>query len=358
MTNKFVINSLKIAIAFSVFLLAITSLFEMLYASAEYPMWKSKTEYAKKKDIQNIILGDSRAVVAFEPRMYREKYYNLALGGGTPIEAYFILKKILDNNQLEKVIISFAPMHFEFSDIFFERTLKYNFFTSVSELNEVMCLSKKLNNKFFINSSADMELRELENERKFPKDLDVEYALVAAETDNKYLNKQDYYMNFLKALMTYYKFPYFYLGELKNLTNLKYGVNKKIYNEIKENKGQYFFGTLKECSELNLEASRNTFIRSPVMLYYLNQILKMANEHNIQLFYINTPFNKSSYKKMNDEYIQGYTNYFESIKSNYPNFYWSEDIFNYEDNCFGDPSHLNPKGVQKFRKKVKTIIED
>ena len=37
-----------------------------------------------------------------------------------------------------------------------------------------------------------MELRELENERKFPKDLDVEYALVAAETDNKYLNKQDY----------------------------------------------------------------------------------------------------------------------------------------------------------------------
>ena len=46
------------------------------------------------------------------------------------IEAYYLLKRVLERNKIEKVIISFAPFHLDHHDTFLHRTLKFNFFDS------------------------------------------------------------------------------------------------------------------------------------------------------------------------------------------------------------------------------------
>ena len=93
---------------------------KMLYLDQEYPMWKFKIDYAKESaDSQNIIFGDSRALAGFIPEEIDENFINLAVGGGTSIETYYLLKNLLENNIPKKIILSISPFHMETSDVFF-----------------------------------------------------------------------------------------------------------------------------------------------------------------------------------------------------------------------------------------------
>jgi len=328
MMKKFIFKVIIELLLYSLILMLIIFSFRMFYFNQEFPMWKSKSDYIERGNIsKNLILGDSRANAGFSPIGYQKNYYNLSLGGSTTIEAYYTLIKVLENNKIENIILSFAPFHFQYHDTFLNRTLKFGFFESDKELFEVIRTSFYYNDLFFGNKSND---------------------------------KLILFYNYFKAYNYYYKNPITLLPELKNLIYMpkRYFLNKEVYNKIKKQKGHYLYGESNSSSGIANEGGLLIFKASPVLSHYFYNILELASENNIQLYYIATPFNNSTFQMINEKYFESYNDYFKKIKSDYPAFHWHEKLFYYPDSCFGDASHLNAKGLEMFHNKVMLIIKE
>ena len=73
------------------------------------------------------------------------------------------------------------------------------------------------------------------------------------------------------------------------------------------------------------------------------------------------PFNEASYKKINEknsQYIKKYNNYINSLRLKYDNVSWYADIFYFGNEYFGDPSHLNTNGQNKFSTYVNEYLKE
>ena len=204
MIKKFI---LKISIVVCCFLLILTliiSNLKMNIFKEMFPMWKAKIDYVENGNIaKNIIIGDSRMQAGLNPKELKNRdYYNLSLGGGTPLEAYYLLKKIIEKNKIEKIIISFSPFHLVHSDWFLKGTLKWDFFDSHNDLLEVLQTSYLHNDLFFY--------------------------------ENKESTKLIQFFNYFKAYNAYYNNPIAFLPELKNLiyNPNQYFINKDVYKKI------------------------------------------------------------------------------------------------------------------------------
>ena len=59
-----------------------------------------------------IILGDSSGKAGIIPDRLGEDVYNVAVGGFSPVEQYFYLKKYLQNGEApEYIILTYTPYH-------------------------------------------------------------------------------------------------------------------------------------------------------------------------------------------------------------------------------------------------------
>jgi hypothetical protein len=300
---------------------------KMIYTSPEYPIWLAKTNYINSANSrsENIIIGDSRAVAGFVPAIIGDDYYNLAIGGETPLEGYYTLKRYLEKNKsVKNLIISYAPMHLQVSDTFFERTLKYDFLDD-REVAQAFQLSNEYNEKFWIDG----------------------------EKGNSY-GLFEYPVKFVYAFLIKYKFFYFYRAEIRNMIfENRLQKNLVLLAQLDERKGNIDFGIKPLSDELNYEAKEKEFNISLVQSFYLTQLLELADHNNIKVYYINAPFNEASYKEINASYLSKYNSFFNELKSRYPYFVFYSEIFSYDNQYFGDPSHLNQKGQEKFSTDVK-----
>lgn len=323
----FLFKTIFLSILFFLIVTLFVTYGKMFYASWEYPMWKSKLEYiSNSTSSQNIIIGDSRATAGLLPKVIDDNFYNLAVGGGTPIEGYFFLKRLLLKNTPKNIIISFAPFNLEYADCFIGRTASFSAL-SKKEIYETMSLSYDLNEDF-----TKYENRE-------------------------YKSKTNYYTQLSSALI-YSNFFYYHTAELQGLSrNTKRPFNNyRIYNEIKSNDGFHSFGMANSSSGLNTESRKERFIPSKVMSYYLEKILELATENDINVYYINAPFNKASFQNVSSNYIDSYNAYFKNLRNKYTNIFWYNEIYSYDNKYFGDPSHLNLKGNEKFSKYIRDNV--
>ena len=109
----------------------------MSYLNSEYPAWAAKmTLAAGPQGGKVVILGDSRAMAGLIPAEIDPRVINLALSGGSAMEAYFMARRVLC--QPEKpamVLLSIGPDHLAYID-FSERGGSFGFLAS-SEMREV-----------------------------------------------------------------------------------------------------------------------------------------------------------------------------------------------------------------------------
>ena len=306
-----------------VIIYAIVSFFPFHYFNHEYPMWVSKTEIIESRHpYGNIIIGDSRAIAAFVPEILGPSYYNLALGGGTPIEGYYILKRTLNNqNKIDTLIISFSPFHFEKADSFWDRSLKFGFL-KFENINEIF-LELNESNRMFWN---------------------FKYST---------MNYIDFNTYFLQAYLNRIKFPTSVRSELANSTLMRGETNKQVYQDITKQRGYYPFGKGEVSHRLNSEAQRKTFTPKIIMIISLHKIFKLAEENGVKVIYQATPMNKSSYNNLKPNYVNDYHTLIKSFIDEYDWVEFRADIFYYEDTFFGDPSHLNSRGAIKFSEEIK-----
>jgi hypothetical protein len=296
---------------------------KMNYTNREYPMWIDVRDNSNKKlDFDFITIGDSRAKVGFKPSVFNFKNINsinLSVGGGTPIEGYYTLKKYLKNNKPKYLLLSYGPFHLSGQDCYWSRTVKFDFL-SINEYREVSTIALRLNELKMLNSRNGL--------KKY-----------------KYLP----YFNYLYNPSTY--IPEF-KGSLFNTKKNRQDSNLKILKELKESQGHYYFGRRNFSNGLNYEAKqKGNFIPSKLLNYYMEKTILLAKQNNIQVYYYTMPFNKTSYKKTNLKYKQTYNIYITSLSNKF-DIYILNELDYLENSNFGDSSHLF-NGVEKATKDIK-----
>ena len=282
----------------------------------EYPMWKEVKDrcLTKSNKIEDIImLGDSRAKADFKPTILHDlSVINLSVGGATPIEGYYTLKRYLANNPAPKnLIISYTPTHLSDSDgIYFARTVPFDFFED-NEYKRVEQLALKFN---------------------------AEYIL---KQDKSYLD---------------YKNPMIYGQYFSDgIINKRWIKNNSFYKYSQKERGYHWFGTNNQAVGLNEEAKQTKFILSKLYDYYFNKLLQITKYKNIKVYFYIMPFNKSSFVAVNKDYVSDYEKYIINLSKLY-NMKICNKVFSMPNTAFGDPSHLY-NGVNENTLKILDCID-
>ena len=156
-------------------------------------------------------------------------------------------------------------------------------------------------------------------------------------------------VNRYKAYLLKIKFPIFFSAEIKNSKFLRKSENLKMTYDIKNQMGFFTYGK-KDFSDLNnQEVELNTFNINKTISKYLTKLFRLANDNNIKLIYINTPFNEASKLNLNNSFLNNYEKKFNLYKKEFPEVIFYSQIYSYENKYFVDPSHLNKNGSKKFK---------
>ena len=324
--KQFLIKLFALLIGFYLLYALLIACFPWRIFYREFAMWASKEEIMDDPKANTLfVIGDSRALSAFLPEKISDHCYNLALGGGTPIEGYFTLQRLIATGKVKKIIVSYAPFHLESTDTFFERTLKFKFLT-IAGLSSLLQDSFSLDQKFW------------------------------DENDLHFNGWWDKTSTVCKAALIYINFPFYYKPELSNLSPInRYEVNMAVYREITGRKGHFNFGSAEFSNGLSKEAERKQFLLNKVCVKYLEMTFELAHAHGIEILYKTAPCNASSFDHLHREYVTGYQDFFKTLKKRYPYVTFDDAIYPASDSLFGDPSHLNRRGCIKFSEEFKSV---
>lgn len=288
---------------------------KIYFLPEEFPIWVYVKEKLSKINKENfILLGDSRAKAGFKPKTFdfaNVSSLNLAIGGGTPIEAYYALRQYLKKNKPEFLLLSFAPFHIQTQDSYWGRTVLFDFL-NLSEYYEITNHAKKF---------KEQDLLE------------------------KNLNENYYFFTYVN----YTKNPFKFLPSLKKALftkNNRYSVNNKILKYLKETKGHFFYGRALQSSGITSEGKqKEPFVNSTLINFYLEKLIVLAQSNNIKVYYYSMPLNYASYGSINFEYVNSYNSYISNLAKKY-NIKILNSLYFLPNENFGDASHLY-RGAEK-----------
>lgn len=274
--------------------------FKFSYMNVEYPMWRHVKNIIHTKSnnqLDLISLGDSRLKAGLKPNLMNNKSLNLAIGGGTSYEAYYILKTYLKNNPAPKqLLLSFAPFHMQGMDVFWNRTVKFDFI-----------------DYFYF--------RDLVNTSKNFKDNSLKKVIFRHNYIFYKLNVNNYILDFKRAKRQKKK-------------------NIKVMDYVKKNNGNHFFGTAEETLSNNGSKRYSNFNYSKVLDFYLNETIKLAQNAGIHVMYYTMPYNQASCDELQPTFKLEYDNYLKDLSKNTGITLLNNGINCKPNSYFGDSSHL------------------
>ncbi len=293
----------------------------MGYMDSEYPKRAYIHEVIKgSEDYETLILGDSRAMADLMSTEISGSCVNLAAGGATAIESYCYLDEYLKHHAAPKrCVILFAPFHYSYMDNWWSRTVYFNDL-SVRETAEVLRDGKTCGSE------------------------------TVSEGD------------FSKLFSNRMRLPNVYLPALLNARFAgRLGENKAALAALRETKGYAPFGTAEESAELNYETTYESLRESgdaDLIRLYMRKILDRLQEEGVQAVILQAPMNEASYGRLQEGFVQGYTMLMRSFADLYPDVYVETQIPCYGNDQFGDSSHLNERGAERFTGEAVALLSD
>ncbi|MCR4740665.1 MAG: hypothetical protein K5886_10470 [Lachnospiraceae bacterium] len=317
-TGKFLAKCLLALMPF-IMMILYTAFFPMGYMDKEYPSWKYTKEEQKGSTklkgsgtVNTVIIGDSRAMADLVPAGLGDDVVNLAVGGATSVEMYYTLKDHIENVGVpETVVIMFAPFHYSYMDNFWTRTAYFHHL-KVTDVIKVYAEGRKLRADTFEDGEHDL------------------FDLIS-----RILFLPDSY---LPAILNSGFFG-------------RYDENISEYDKIIEQRGHGLFGTMEGCSDLNYEANYTGMKMDgdhPLIDKYMKKILDLCRENSVNIILSQPPMNETSYAALDADYLSQYFNYIEGLSSYYNGGVFETSIPEYENRYFGDSSHLNEAGAEKY----------
>lgn len=278
---------------------------------APYFLWNREMVNNHHEEFYDtIILGDSTANAAYEPAVLSDGTINLALGGITPIDSYYILKNWLANNQAPKVCyISHFDAHFSIEAWFWKRVM----FTHLHHADQNIVIMRD--------------------------------AL-------KYKDPNICTENWLEDFVSYQLcLPDKYMTSIINAhVNQRYEANLAAQMNASLHSGRYMKkGTEEYAGEAEVYRS---FTVAPLIDAYYRRLIELCIENGIQVRIVKLPVSETySYS---DEYVKEFAGYYAALKEEFPEI-TVDWIKNYEWNMFADKSHLNSHGALQFSTELKSM---
>jgi hypothetical protein len=275
----------------------------------------------KKTNFTNIVIGDSRGNASINPKVMGEKWVNLSIPGSDFFEGYITLKRYLQKNKIDTLVMVYGLNYMGESSRFFNsRTIPFQFI-SYSELNNLEQVEKKYNYQFHGTVvSTPQKLKSDQFDRKLKL---LHFPFSYRET-------------FIDGLNSYY-FPQHDINVDK----------KKILNELSENLGCMHFG---EADSNNTDGINGDYAFSarPITQHYFNLIMDLATEHKIATWLFVAPMNQASFNTYNKSKYEASVNQFlERLQNKYPQLCIIQPA-NLPNTMFGDAWHVNKNGTARF----------
>lgn len=298
------------------------------YMDEEYPAWKYTKNYVRASgdDADILILGDSRAMADLIPDVLTDgsgkTCVNIAVGGATPMEMYYFYVDYLKNHEApHTAIVMFAPFHYTYMDNYKTRTLYFNALT-YGEYSELL--------------------------------------KVADRYDSESVLFKDQAQYHLSCAM---KLPDVYLPAIYNARFIgRKADNEKRYNDLVISKGQGYFGTADGNSDKAYEATYSEMTDNgdaKLLTFYAEALYALLSSGCENVILVQPPMNETTYDNLKESYVNQYKEYIKNICMDYDNIFCSYEFERYENEYFGDSSHLNEKGANKysaeFREKYKNL---
>lgn len=289
------------------------SKFEAFYNTANNTRWwlinkmLDKTYNLEDSTITVLFLGDSRPNAGIDFSKIKNSW-SFCVGGTSPIENYYVLKKYLSAySKPETLFLSISPRFLINQFAFWDLAVRNNFFTK-DEFIEIYNFNELLNDTL------------LNNRDKI-----------------KFLG---YQINFIKYYQADIRKSLIFFGKNKN---------DELIDFILNHKGQRPHpNLLSSCSDLNFETTMDSFPLAPIYDFYLTKIFETCLVEDIECVFFSMPMNESSYKNLNELFLSQYKAYIRNYQNIYSNFNISDSLYSYSDSLFGDASHLNSNGQIKF----------
>lgn len=292
-----------------IILYAMGNLMAFADEEAPYYIWnKDICSTTQEKDYNVVILGDSVANAAFMPEVLSDASINLALGGTTPMENYYIMQDYLESHNVPDIVyISFMDFHMQTSDCYWKRTL--------------------YSHRFSINKNWEM-LKKAK-----------EYGELSIATETCNLDFWAYEM-FL---------PSKYITSLSNASfNQRYDGNITTYNLNSIHGGRYIARGNTEWEAANI--NYDSFYVAPLFDYYYKELIQLCVANGIKVHIIKLPLPDTS--TFSETYLNQFNEYYAGIQSLFPSViveWWDM----YDKIYFADASHMNTHGALKFSSEIK-----
>jgi hypothetical protein len=288
----------------------------LAFLDPEYPAWLAKERMLASCDLgELLVVGDSRAAVDIIPAALPVPAANLAVGGGSPIEAYVAASHALGcPTPPRRFIVSFNAVHFTEPDLFWERSVRFGFVRD-TDLADLRHASEQLN---------DPSVYDLRRDGLPPA---VRSALYTAH------------------------FPSFYFNSLvKSGGFLRWWQNRQTLAVTIATRGQYYFGVGAGSDIVAAEGHLETFAPLPVLDHYFDRLLALLAGRGIQVDFVAMPMNEATSQVVRPEVREQFAAYLAAYAARYPNFRIVGEVMpHWPDRWFGDGySHLNPEGAQRF----------
>jgi hypothetical protein len=302
---------------------AYAALFPLAYLDPEFAIWQAKEELLAAPCAgpcpELVVLGDSCAVAGVDPRQLSVPAINLALGGGTAMEAYYVLARWLESHTPPKtVVLSLSPYHFQES-LFWERLTRYHFLR-FGEQREALAALRRFGTPPLVNEATGGPVA--------PSLWDA--LLYRAWFPSKYSNS---------------------VIEARAIGRL--GENRAFVRDVIAQRGYKAFGARARNDESNgIEKRPEQFFVAGVLDRYMDRLLDLAADRGIAVRFYVMPYNPASWAIAEREravYVAGYHAHLNALAERAANFTLLNALWVLPADHFGDSSHVNPRGLAVVR---------
>ena len=285
----------------------------LAFLDREYPSFLAKRIMLQGCDLGSIVvIGDSRAAADIVASRLPVPAANLAIGGGGPVEGYFLLRRAMQcPHPPTRVILSYTAQHLTHADTFWERSVRFGLLER-SEVDEVSQVAARL---------GDHALSD---------------RLHSVAPDG------------LRSWLYSARFPAMYMDSLLHAGGaLRYVGNRRMLATVLRTRGQYEFGTGDGSNAVAMEGWMSDFRPDPLLDHFFNRLLALAADRGLLVHFIAMPVNEATFAASDPRMRAGFAAYLAAYAARYPDFSVAADLLpHWPNRLFGDGySHLNARGA-------------
>ena len=291
-------------------------------------MWAAKDLLLRQCGLgSTIVVGDFRPQNGIIPVMLPEPTTNLATGGFSTIETYFLVKQaLLCRSTPKRVIISLSPTFFIEPTTLWTNAAQVGLLT-VPDLRDIVRNSSRL---------GDNEIDRVERENDLP--------------------------DWLRVWLYPARFPPINFADmLDGLPFARYADNSKVVSEQVRSRGFYpFSAALASPGFVAHDGKWPRLTIPPILDLFFDRTLAILDERGIEADFIAMPVNQATADAMRRNILGAFSAYLHGYEARYSNFRVVGNLAPvWPDAWFADDGgHLVPGGAAIFSKYLGTCMTD